>query len=63
MSKTREMSKASMEYVCNEILDILECQAEQYAAGYYDGTPGGLEHMHDVWKLFWDWEKKLRGES
>ena len=47
--------------ICAEILDIMECYHEQEKAGGVD-TPGGLEHMGDVWELFKKWENWLNGE-
>ena len=44
--------------VCGEILDIMREYRAQEAAGSI-GTPGGLEHMGDVWKLFAKWERLL----
>lgn len=44
--------------VCQEILDIMKTYHEQEAAGRLD-TPGGLEHMGDVWSLFEQWEAAL----
>jgi hypothetical protein len=37
--------------VCDKILDIMKTYHEQEARGGID-TPGGLEHMGDVWRLF-----------
>jgi hypothetical protein len=45
--------------VCNEILEIMQTYTEQEKSGYVD-TPGGLEHMGDVWTLFRKWEKELK---
>lgn len=44
--------------VCSEILDIMKTYHEQDARGYVD-TPGGLEHMGDVWRLFQKWKDAL----
>jgi hypothetical protein len=44
--------------VCAEIQEIMETYREQDAAGGVD-TPGGLEHMGDVWKLLSKWDKAL----
>lgn len=46
------------EKVCNEILQIMQEYNRQEAKGFID-TPGGLEHMDDVWRLFKKWEKEL----
>ncbi len=45
--------------VCAEILEIMATYHEQEAAGSVD-TPGGLEHMGDVWRLFGKWERMLK---
>lgn len=52
------MNKDAAINVCNEILDIMKTYHEQDAEGCVD-TPGGLEHMGDVWRLFQEWERKL----
>jgi hypothetical protein len=47
--------------VCSEILDIMaEYDRQVKEDGYYD-TPGGLEHMGDVWGLFRKWQGVLKG--
>ena len=46
------------EEVCAEILRIMKTYHEQDEAGGVD-TPGGLEHMGDVWRLLGEWERKL----
>jgi hypothetical protein len=48
-----------MEAVCDEIIEIMDTYASQEAAGYVD-TPGGLEHMGDVWRKFKAWTEKLK---
>lgn len=45
--------------VCNEILDIMKTYHEQKTTSYGVDTPGGLEHMGDVWRLFLKWERML----
>ena len=45
--------------VCAEIREIMIVYCEQEAASNLD-TPGGLEHMGDVWKLFARWDAELR---
>ena len=54
------MSIEAKEKVCAEIISIMETYHEQEAAGGVS-TPGGLEHMGDVWRLFHRWERELRG--
>lgn len=53
--------------VCDEILAIMNTYHEQEKVRGYVGTPGGLEHMGDVWSLFLRWEDMLllskEGES
>ena len=44
--------------IADEIQEITETYREQDAKGFVD-TPGGLEHMGDVWKLLHKWDKKL----
>ena len=44
--------------ICDEILAIMKTYHEQEKSGGVD-TPGGLEHMGDVWALFHTWERKL----
>jgi hypothetical protein len=45
--------------VCSEVLAIMETYREQSKSAYGVGTPGGLEHMGDVWSLFFKWERML----
>lgn len=44
--------------VCDEILSIMEEYDRQNERGFVD-TPGGLEHMGDVWRLLKRWQKIL----
>jgi hypothetical protein len=44
--------------VCAEIHRIMETYREQEDAGNVD-SPGGLEHMGDVWNLLSKWDKML----
>ena len=55
MNKTEEARKK----VCDEVLKISATYDEQYEAGDV-GTPGGLEHMGDVWRLFAGWARILK---
>jgi hypothetical protein len=48
--------------VADEILAIMATYHEQEERGDID-TPGGLEHMGDVWRLLQKWEKTLRSSS
>lgn len=52
------MNQAAKDQVCNEIVSIMEEYDRQSAKGYV-GTPGGLEHMGDVWRLLSGWRTKL----
>lgn len=49
--------------ICHEILDIMAVYHAQEASRNGVGTPGGLEHMGDVWRLFGKWEDMLKGQS
>ena len=53
------MSEEAMKSICAEIIEIMETYDEQDAAGYVY-TPGGLEHMGDVWKLLGRWRGEIR---
>ena len=44
--------------ICAEIQEIMADYREQESAGGVD-TPGGLEHMGDVWRLFRKWDFSL----
>lgn len=46
------------EQICDEIQAIMATYRKQEAAGGVD-TPGGLEHMGDVWRLFRKWDEEL----
>jgi hypothetical protein len=50
---------AAMRSVCDEIVMIMRTYREQEAAGSVD-TPGGLEHMGDVWKQLSEWDETIR---
>ncbi len=50
----------SQTIVCQEILDIMKTYHEQNDSPSGVGTPGGLEHMGDVWRLFSKWELLLK---
>lgn len=45
--------------IMEEILKIMQTYHEQEATAYGVDTPGGLEHMGDVWHLFLKWEKAI----
>jgi len=45
--------------VCDEIQRIAQTYREQEASRDGVSTPGGLEHMGDVWKLLLRWDARL----
>ena len=45
--------------VCDEIKEIMATYREQYASRRGVDTPGGLEHMGDVWRLLRKWDDLL----
>jgi hypothetical protein len=47
--------------ICAEIQRIMKVYREQEESGEF-GTPGGLEHMGDVWRLFAEWDNELKAE-
>ena len=53
------MSDNAKTSICDEILRIMQVYDEQEAKGNVD-TPGGLEHMGDVWKLLDGWRRELQ---
>jgi hypothetical protein len=53
------MTKEAQDIVCGEILEIMKTYHEQDEAGFVD-TPGGLEHMDDVWSKLAKWERLLK---
>ncbi len=57
--RTLETTFAERE-VCNAILRIAQAFHEQEALGQVD-TPGGFEHMGDVWSRICEWEKLIIG--
>lgn len=63
---TTYRAQASESKVCAEILEIMEEYSQQEASPSGVATPGGLEHMGDVWRLFEKWKatltKTLTGE-
>ena len=52
---------AARDAICDEILSIMETYHEQDEGPRGVDTPGGLEHMGDVWNRFLRWEKMLNG--
>jgi hypothetical protein len=49
--------------IATEIQRIMEVYREQEASSYGVDTPGGLEHMGDVWSLLRKWDKELGGSN
>lgn len=58
--KQRTVQESAEHKICAEILDITCVYHEQAATSYGVDTPGGLEHMGDVWALFLKWERALQ---
>jgi hypothetical protein len=54
---------AARDAICDEILRIMRTYHEQEASSFGVDTPGGLEHMGDVWSLFLRWEQELLAEA
>ena len=48
-----------LEAIGAEITNIMRVYHEQEHSRHGVGTPGGLEHMGDVWRLFKRWETSL----
>lgn len=48
-----------MNKVCREIQEIMATYREQDASPQGVDTPGGLEHMGDVWRLLRKWDSML----
>ena len=46
--------------VCNEILEIAATYHEQMEERGHIDTPGGIEHLGDVWRLILKWEDMLK---
>ena len=59
---SEEMKTALQNEVCVEIQRIMTTYREQKAEGDV-GTPGGLEHMGDVWRLLGKWDATLSTEG
>lgn len=49
----------AMEKVCAAVQKIMAEYREQCAGAGGVDTPGGLEHMGDVWRLFRSWDAML----
>ena len=60
-AKEGEEKMHNQEAVCKEIMEIMREYAKQSSSPYGVDTPGGLEHMGDVWRLLSKWDRWLRG--
>jgi hypothetical protein len=56
----KDANDESRDAICDEILRIMATYHEQENSSRGVDTPGGLEHMGDVWGLFRKWEAMLR---
>lgn len=56
------MPETAKDKVCAEIQEIMVTYREQ-DAGDGVATPGGLEHMGDVWRLLAGWDRLLTAEK
>ena len=56
------MNDEAKKSVCEEIISIMQVYDEQDLEGRID-TPGGLEHMGDVWKLLRRWSNALQASE
>lgn len=45
--------------ICAEIQKIMRDYREQETSRYGVSSPGGLEHMGDVWRLFHRWDEMI----
>ena len=54
MIKAQETAQS----ICDEIQEIMKTYREQEERGNVD-TPGGLEHMGDVWRLLSEWDLQI----
>ena len=54
------MTLQAMQKVCKEILSIMDTYHDQEKSRDGVGTPGGLEHMGDVWNKLMKWEDLLK---
>ena len=52
-----------MESIAKEILSIMKTYDEQMAKRGFIDTPGGLEHMGDVWRLLEEWRTIILKEQ
>lgn len=50
------MTNENMKKVCEDIQQIMKIYHEQEDSPSGVGTPGGLEHMGDVWRQLAEWD-------
>lgn len=53
----------TMRGICAEIVSIMAAYDEQNQSRFGVDTPGGLEHMGDVWRLLDSWRRQLAPQS
>lgn len=53
------MTDKAMQIVREELTDIMKEYRRQEDRGHVD-SPGGLEHMGDVWRLMKRWDRLLQ---
>lgn len=46
--------------ICDEIIAIMDEYDRQVKERGYVDTPGGLEHMGDVWNLLSGWRDRIK---
>jgi hypothetical protein len=59
IAEARFAAKTIAEDVADEIVEIMRVYDQQQAEHVYGGTPGGLEHMGDGWRLLNKWRDRL----
>jgi len=57
------MNNKAMVAICEEILDIMETYDRQMERRGWVDTPGGLEHMGDVWSMLNGWRDALKAKE
>jgi hypothetical protein len=48
--------------IADEIIEIMDTYDRQKVQSGYVDTPGGLEHMGDVWGMLDRWRNAIRNE-
>lgn len=54
------LALTAQDSVCQQIIDIMDEHDRQLKERGYVDTPGGLEHMGDVWSLLGVWREQLQ---